>query len=130
MPNFNAGLATLKDKMQDYAYAQKVYAAMCNVTWVHESRPFNYQVKMDEYRVNPTIQYGFEWMWESSWRVAGSIVSDIREQGEDYIAFYCSGIGDVAEGTVDSEVKEDLGQLGWSPDFSYHTFQKLNDKPL
>ena len=58
--------------------------------------------------------------WSASWRHAGGIIADMREQG-DYIDWYCSGIGDgevnlngyVPESVVTDEIREDLKQLGW-----------------
>ena len=92
-------------------YAQNLYAALCNMEYV----------KME---VVPVLR---EEYWSCSWRHAGGIIADMREQG-DYINWYCSGIGDglgngdsdgtkgyVAEGTVTDEIKEDLKQLGWLP---------------
>jgi hypothetical protein len=100
-------------------YAQNLYAAMCNQ---------NFQ-KQDVWPVlkNET--------WGCSWRSAGGIIADMREEG-DYIDWYCSGIGSqdtgygldgykpqlekdgrnyVPEGVVTEEIKMDLKQLGWVP---------------
>ena len=63
--------------------------------------------------------------WSCSWRYAGGIVADMREEG-DYIDWYCSGIqgepdadwvdlGHVPEGTVTDQIREDLFRLGWIP---------------
>ena len=100
------------------SYAQNLYAAMCN-------RDF---VKND---VWPLLK---DQRWSASWRHAGGIVADMREEG-DYIDWYCSGIGGVIggasepdpeleaavlarknyvpEGTVTDEIQEDLFKLGW-----------------
>jgi hypothetical protein len=63
--------------------------------------------------------------WSCSWRHAGGIIADMRQQG-DYIDWYCSGIGDglgngdedgtkgyVPEGYISDEIREDLLRLGW-----------------
>ena len=64
--------------------------------------------------------------WSCSWRHAGGVVADMREQG-DYIEWYCSGIsgnglgnsdedcneGYLPEGYVSDEIREDLLRLGW-----------------
>lgn len=86
-------------------YAQNLYAAMCN----------NEFQKRD---VMPILQ---DQMWSCSWRYAGGIIADMREQG-DYIDWYCSGIresgdsdnGYVAECVVTPEIQEDLEKLGWN----------------
>ena len=94
-------------------YAQNLYAAMCNMQFI----------KMD---VLPILK---NQRWSASWRHAGGIIADMREQG-DYIDWYCSGIGNaeselgygltgaegigyVSEGTVTDEIANDLKTLGW-----------------
>jgi len=88
-------------------YAQNLYAAMCN----------NQFVKND---VWPILE---DKRWGCSWRYAGGIIADLREEG-DYIDWYCSGIGFydksgetelnyVPEGVVTDEIREDLLKLGW-----------------
>ena len=91
------------------AYAQNLYAAMCN----------NGFIKLE---VIPVLK-GEE--WSCSWRYAGGIVADMRQEG-DYIDWYCSGIrGDgegenlnsikyVAEGCITDEIRTDLQRLGWA----------------
>ena len=104
-------------------YAQNLYAAMCN-------REFQ---RLD---VMPILQ---DKTWSCTWRYAGGIVADMREEG-DYIDWYCSGIksgaGDedlaklsdedlekyrwmdkhfVGEGHVTDEIREDFFKLGWIP---------------
>lgn len=90
----------LKKVRESDTYAQNLYAAMCN----------NDFIKND---VWPVLQ---EQTWGCSWRYAGGIIADMREQG-DYIDWYCSGIGrhddHVGEGTVTDEIREDLLKLGW-----------------
>ena len=90
-------------------YAQNLYAAMCN-------REFQ---RLD---VLPILK---EQTWGCSWRYAGGIIADMRQEG-DYIDWYCSGIGEglgngdadgsknyVSEGVVTDEINEDLKKLGW-----------------
>ena len=100
-------------------YAQNLYAAMCNMTW--QSREFWQEMKGET--------------WSCSWRHAGGIIADMREQG-DYIDWYCSGSGNeeygygldgtvpevepdgrtyVPEGVVTEEIEVDLNRLGWRP---------------
>jgi hypothetical protein len=92
-------------------YAQNLYAAMCNMQFVKND-------------VWPLIK---DQRWSASWRSAGGIVADMREEG-DYIDWYCSGIrndgyqnatdiaypaGFVAESVVTDEIRADLLKLGW-----------------
>jgi hypothetical protein len=103
------------------AYAQNLYAAMCNNTFQRND-------------VWPRLA---DQTWGCSWRSAGGIVADMRQAG-DYIDWYCSGINNrdfepedstvltpdqlewratvdqfVSEGTVTDEIREDLFRLGW-----------------
>jgi hypothetical protein len=109
----------LSKTRESEAYAQNLYAAMCN----------NGFTKME---VIPILK-GEE--WSCSWRYAGGIVADMREQG-DYIDWYCSGIGGVmgggsehdpevekaqlarqgfvGEGCITDEIRNDLQRLGWA----------------
>jgi hypothetical protein len=97
-----------KAKASD-AYAQNIYAALCNNDFT-------------KLAVIPILK---EQKWSCSWRHAGGIVADMREEG-DYIDWYCSGIADglgngdpdgklgyVSESVVSEEIKEDLQKLGW-----------------
>jgi hypothetical protein len=88
-------------------YAQNLYAALCNQEW---QRNEVWQLLKDQ-------------TWSCSWRYAGGILADMREEG-DYIDWYCSGIqgepdqdwidlGHVPEGTVTDQIREDLFELGW-----------------
>jgi hypothetical protein len=87
-------------------YAQNLYAALCN----------NEFVKND---VWPLLKGD---TWGCSWRYAGGIIADIREEG-DYIDWYCSGTtreelngvgGDyVREGEVTDQIRQDLKSIGW-----------------
>ena len=100
-------------------YAQNLYAAMCNMEW--QKREFWPELAEER--------------WSCSWRSAGGIIADMREEG-DYIDWYCSGIGTkeagygldgfaattdsdgrdfVPEGTVTEEIELDLNKLGWRP---------------
>jgi len=94
------------------AYAQNLYAAMCN----------NEFTKRDLW---PILK---EEKWRCSWRSAGGIIADMQQKG-DYIDWYCSGIrndpfydsnkhssypnGYVPESVVTEEIEADLNRLGW-----------------
>ena len=104
-------------------YAQNIYAALCNQDWQRND-------------VWPLLKGE---TYSCSWRYAGGIVADMREEG-DYIDWYCSGIRGghneedlkdlsseerqrydwmrenfVGEGYVTDEVREDFFKLGWIP---------------
>jgi hypothetical protein len=86
-------------KVRDENYAQRLYATLCN---------------------NDFYKGDNEEPWHCSWRSAGGIVADLRQEGE-YIDWYLSGMryddGESAEiipeGTVCPEVEADLETLGW-----------------
>jgi hypothetical protein len=92
-------------------YAQNLYAALCNNDF-------------QKLEVMPVLK---EETWCCSWRSAGGVVANMRQQG-DYIDWYCSGIrndsyqddldipyppGTVGEGHVTEEIQSDLKKLGW-----------------
>ena len=95
----------IQEKCKDKNYAQNLYAAMCN----------------NQFIKNEVMPILTEQTWTCSWRSAGGIVADIREEG-DYIDWYCSGIRHfddeeltqyVHESHVTEEIKTDLFNLGW-----------------
>lgn len=90
--------AYIKDKCKNSdSYSQNLYAALCNNRFFKEEQE-----------------------WTCSWRMSGGIVADIRDVGEDYMSFYCSGIvcdhisEYVPESVVTDEIREDLLKLGWT----------------
>lgn len=109
-------------KCNDRIYAQHLYAALCN----------------NDFTKNDIWPILTEKKWHCSWRHAGGIIADIRQEG-DYIDWYCSGIRDtedlpieelnklsmlereyyletkarVAESVVTDEIKQDLLKIGW-----------------
>lgn len=74
-------------------YSQNLYAALCNNKFFYGDKE-----------------------WTCSWRYAGGLVSQING-GNDYMDYYCSGIGKtqgfVCESTVTDEIRIDLLKLGW-----------------
>jgi len=106
----------------DNVYAQHLYAAICN----------------NEFQRNDVWPILTGKKWGASWRHAGAIVADMREQG-DYMDWYCTGIQSdetideevfqnmddhqrqefyevkayVSESIVTNEIREDLFKLGW-----------------
>jgi len=94
------------------SYAQNLYAAMCN----------------NEFQKQDTWEVLTDSRWGCSWRAAGGVVATLRDCGEDYMDYYCSGMGGfstlddnfyleennyVSESTVTDEIREDLLRLGW-----------------
>ena len=101
------------EKCKDGRYAQNLYAALCNMQW-------------QPTEVVPILK---EELWSCTWRYAGGLIAEIREQG-DYMDWYCSGIGGiddivdlyngvdkgfVPESSVTDEIRQDLQTLGWHP---------------
>ncbi len=97
------------------SYAQNLYAAMCN----------------NEFQKQDTWEVLTDNRWSCSWRAAGGVVATLRDCGEDYMDYYCSGLGGfadnqtdpgtyyketqyVTESTVTDEIRKDLLKLGWS----------------
>ena len=86
-------VACLKAKFQDVlrndrSLAESLYASLCNQEYVHKKTGYTFF---------------------PSWRVAGGIVADIRDLGEDYIAFYCSG----GENGVYKSAYKLIKKCGW-----------------
>jgi hypothetical protein len=106
-----------KIRAEDRYYAQNLYAAWCNMQWCKREL---WPVLKEEY-------------WTASWRSAGGIVADLRNEGEDYMDYYCSGMrGGLSfdgkeddeyfertrfqnEGVVTDEILNDLDRIGWFP---------------
>lgn len=100
--------AWLVDKVkQRNDYAQNVYAALCNNEFQRQE-------------IWPVLS---DQRWSCTWRYAGSIVANLRGEGE-YMDWYCSGSrawnldddladGYVSESIITEEVREDLVRLGW-----------------
>lgn len=118
----------LEKTRKSEVYAQNLYASMCN----------NEFQKLDTWLVLKGQT------WSCSWRHAGGIIADMRQEG-DYIDWYCSGIrgsdgmsdedfkkltpaqqGEyleqkaltdqfVQECVITDEIRDDLKILGWVP---------------
>jgi hypothetical protein len=104
-----------RDKVKSSrSYAQNLYAAMCN----------------NEFQKQDTWEVLTDNRWGCSWRAAGGVVATLRDCNEDYMDYYCSGMGGFAvedpdpasyyeengyvkEGEVTDEICEDLLALGW-----------------
>ena len=80
--------------LSDEEYAKDLYRSLCNMQWLKKE-------------LMPVLRNE---LWSASWRCAGGIVADLRQEG-DYMDWYCTG----GEGTVTEEIKEDLARLGWEP---------------
>jgi len=74
-------ILTNSNKMSDVEFANKIYANLCNLVWY-------------DYISDECIHF--------SWRGSGGFVASVRNLGEGYMDFYCSG----NEGVVDEEIKK------------------------
>jgi hypothetical protein len=95
----------------DEVFAQHVYAALCN------QRYFRSDVSHDEQEA-----------WSCSWRYAAGLIAEIRNEHyhtpqntgieEDYIHWYCSGMGVLEgaaeEGAVTNDVRDMFTTMGWN----------------
>jgi len=111
----------LEKVRESHVYAQNLYASMCN----------------NDFQKNEFMPRLAGKTWSCSWRSAGGIVADMRQEG-DYIDWYCSGIRNgplpdnefqklsqeqqkhvleyqayVSESVVTDEIRSDLRRLGW-----------------
>jgi hypothetical protein len=116
-----------KIRQEDRYYAQNLYCAWCNMQWCKKS---TWNEKAGELG---QLDITDDRLWSASWRGAGGIVANLRNQGEDYMDYYCSGIKGgmsydtkddddyfednkyVSEGEVTEEIQADLLRLGWFP---------------
>ena len=88
--DFEKDIKSLKRKMKkDRDFAIDVYRALCNMQWRKVGTE-------DE-------------IYSCTWRYAGGLVAKIRNKGEDYLHFYCSG----NEGIVTEEINKIFNGLGW-----------------
>jgi hypothetical protein len=96
------------------SYAQNLYAAMCN----------------NEFQKQDTWEVLTDSRWSCSWRAAGGVVATLRDCDEDYMDYYCSGMGGFAtldrdpgiyyeengyvkESEITDQIRSDLLRLGW-----------------
>jgi hypothetical protein len=104
-----------RDKVKSSrSYAQNLYAAMCN----------------NEFQKQDTWEVLSDSRWGCSWRAAGGVVATLRDSDENYMDYYCSGMGGFAiqeqdpasyyeengyvkESEVTDEIRADLLRLGW-----------------
>lgn len=80
--------------------AHEVYAALCNVAWVP-----------DAHEAQAYVEARGDGVCAWSWRAAGGYVADLRDRGETYLDFYCSG----NEGVVSDAVREAMASVGYRP---------------
>jgi hypothetical protein len=104
----------IMEKVRDNIYAQHLYAAICNNEFQ---------------KIGDVFDALRDATWGISWRAAGRLVAEMRGIGENYMAFYCSGIPadwdiDInnfklrdhkPEGFITKEILDDLRVLGWRP---------------
>lgn len=87
--------------------AKDFYRALSNMQW----RKIN--ILSDDERIIDRLKGEEQDLWSCSWRYAGGIIADIRNEhhgkSEDYMNFYCSG----DESLVTETVERCFNNLGW-----------------
>jgi len=89
--------AAFLERVKDLDFAKTVYATFCNREWINGSGD----------------------RWSCSWRYAGGLVAEARDEGEDYLDFYLddlAGDGRLPSNAaaLDGEFLAILKRLGWS----------------
>ena len=93
--NFNGKELNLKVLKCKKGWLNKVHSWLLNLEFKFIPR-YNFSVK--------------DWLYSCSWRYAGELVSIIRNAGEDYLDFYCSG----NEGDIYTVFADDMESIGWT----------------
>ena len=86
---FEEDIKKIKPLLDNEKFAKELYSALCNMQWINIE--------------DSTKKYS------CSWRYAGGLVAELRERGESYMDFYCSG----NEGYVSPLVETILKEIGW-----------------
>ena len=89
--NFEEDLLSLEKRVESIEFATDFYNALCNMRW---------QSTIDSSKI-----------YSCSWRYAGRMIAELRNRGEEYLDFYCSG----SEGVVKPYIELELKKLGWKP---------------
>lgn len=94
--------------LRDKEVARYFYRALCNNDWM--KIPLS-----EEERIVDRLKYENPATCSYSWRAAGAIIAEIRNDNygvkETYMDFYCSDF----EGQILQYVRECLGRMGWHP---------------
>lgn len=85
---FEENLKKIDKIKKDEQFAVDMYRALCNMRWK---------------------KAGTKEVYSCSWRYAGGLIAEIRNVGENYLHFYCSG----EEGDVTKEINKIFNSLGW-----------------
>jgi hypothetical protein len=118
----------LGDKIRaDKEFAQGVYRSLCNIDWIHEpTAPKNWKEVLKHPGSDPDRSKEEHkrlwdeycerikgWTYSCTWRYAGGLVAEIRnEDNRDSMAYcnwYCSG----GEGLVYEDFEKHMAQHGW-----------------
>jgi hypothetical protein len=78
------------EKVKEKDFARKLYDCLCNTVW--------YNKLTDD-------------IYSCSFRYAGGLIAEMRDQGEDYLDFYCNSFS--GEGTYHKEIYEPLNNIGY-----------------
>jgi len=89
LDEFEKNLKTIDKIKTDDNFAIDIYRSLCNMRWK---------------------KVGTNEVYNCTWRYAGELVANIRDIGENYMHFYCSGY----EGQVTKEINKIFNSFGWA----------------
>lgn len=96
---------------EDDVFAQNLYAGLCNIEW---------------YDITDKTQTSL-----ISWRRSGRLIADLRDKGETYLDFYCSGSYRdtppyLTEGHLTDEVQNMIQSVGYAP-MMHHVYMNMGE---
>lgn len=95
---------------EDDIFAQNFYAGLCNIEW---------------YDITDKSQTSL-----ISWRRSGRLIAQLRDKGETYLDFYCSGsfrdMPYINEGHLTEDVQNMIKSVGYTP-MMHHVYANIGE---